>query len=206
MADINPKTWPGVTLGTLLIDHLEPWVHLVTSPCIHVLSTSQGAGWLWGLVGHQVSPVHSAAVCTLAGCCRLTELRQIRRCFLPVALGPSWYPSESNLKPAASLCAESKAFYLPVQSQMPCPTHFDDLVLLSVLIERCLVGLGQEKEHQRRWCEWIALPTVACSTNVAYCEKTQTLARGHYEMGRKKIKVVLGLGWRLWVEDVVRST
>lgn len=45
---------------------------------------------------------------------------------------------------------------------------------------------------------------MAGSTNVAYFVKKLRLPRGLYKMGRGKKKVVLGMGWRLWVEDVVR--
>lgn len=52
---LNPEAWPGVILVTLLIAHLEPWVNLVTSPRIHVLSDSREAGWCWGHTWHPVS-------------------------------------------------------------------------------------------------------------------------------------------------------
>lgn len=107
-------------------------------------------------------PVHSAAICAHAGCRMLTELRQFRRSSLPVALALSWLASESNLKPAASLSAESKAFDLPFQSQMPFPTHFDDLILLSA--DRALphrTGVGERPSKVMVWvnrftnCGWL---------------------------------------------------
>ena len=44
--------------------------------------------------------------------------RYIRESLL-AALAPRFHSSESNLKLTASLCSESKAFYLPFHSQTP---------------------------------------------------------------------------------------
>ncbi|CAI9160749.1 unnamed protein product [Rangifer tarandus platyrhynchus] len=100
--------WLARGLGRILLPHR----------CLCVLSAKQGGfqgSWdaqsPWPsccYLGRGFEPVLERAYCG----------RYIRESLL-AALTPCFHSSESNLKLTASLCSESKAFYLPFHSQMP---------------------------------------------------------------------------------------